>query len=88
MTAGLSPLIWMTGGVSGVVEEHRVRRRICKVGAAVAGVGFARSAEADWLNRAASWVLVMHTGEGSVGPFPMHRAVSGDVVWPNEDGGS
>ena len=59
MCAGFSPLIEMTGACP-------AREGSVVVG--VSGVGFARPAAADWLNRAASWALVTQTGLRSLGP--------------------
>src|SRR5580704_1114922 len=78
MIAGLSPLMWTTGGstaltAGGVVSDVVDGALLwLDVDDAPIGDGFARPADADWLNRAESWALVMHTGLWSVGPSVTH----------------
>src|ERR1700722_39930 len=69
--AGLSPLIWMTGGVSSVDDAAApLGVEFARLDPLPAGDGFARPAEADWLNTAANCALVTHTGLGSLARSP------------------
>jgi hypothetical protein len=59
MMAGLSPLMWMTGGVSGVDDAVApISVEFAKLEGVPAGDGFARPADTDWLNSEVSWDLV------------------------------